>query len=67
MFQFIITKAVRLKIFDEINSILFYQKKISLSTLSTSSQIFLYLKGDPIILYNKLYPQIQGNKDSLRA
>ena len=64
MFQFIITKAVRLKIFDEINSILFYQKKIS---LSTSSQIFLYLKGDPIILFNELYPQIQGNKESLRA
>ena len=34
--------------------------------LSTSSLIFPYFKGDPIVLYNELYPQIQGHKESLR-
>ena len=34
--------------------------------LLTSSLIFPYFKGDPIILYNTLYPQIQGNNEILR-
>ena len=35
-------------------------------SLSISSLIFPYFEGDPLILYNELYPQIQRNKESLR-
>ena len=40
--------------------------KIEQLNLSTSSLTFPSFKGDPIIFNNELYPQIQGNKASLR-
>ena len=42
------------------------KQKLGFIILVTSSLIFPSFKGDPTILYNELYPQIQGNKESLR-